>query len=214
MSQCRHCSTGEDHSHDSELGVEYSLYTKIDTYNVQCLNEAEDGSGKSVFKPWEERLNFEKCVISDVDEELLFNIPFTGNVKLKGIIIIGGENGSHPSSQSLSIFELTPFRYKNRPRMTFDETSAIPDQQFELTHDTQGINEYPIKAVKFSSVNHLSIYFPANFGDESTKIYYIGLKGEFTPAQRDALLIANYELAPNPADHKTKNIDSVTHQIH
>lgn len=34
-----------------------SLYQKIDTENLQCLNEAEDGSGKTVFKPWDERLD-------------------------------------------------------------------------------------------------------------------------------------------------------------
>lgn len=40
-------------------------------------------------------------VSSDADEELLFNIPFTGNVKLKGLIIMGGEDGYHPSNVKL-----------------------------------------------------------------------------------------------------------------
>ena len=75
-----------DHEHDEtpERGLQFHLYTKIDFNRLQCLNEAEEGSAKNVFKPWDERLEPNKFVESDVDEELLFNIPFTGNVKLKG----------------------------------------------------------------------------------------------------------------------------------
>lgn len=42
-------------------------------------------------------------VVSDADEELLFNIPFTGNVKLKGIVIIGADDDSHPSKVKLYV---------------------------------------------------------------------------------------------------------------
>lgn len=65
-----HGGHGHDHSghgscegHDhgpADLGVAYSLYTKIDTEHVECLNEALEGSGKTVFKPWEERLSTDK----------------------------------------------------------------------------------------------------------------------------------------------------------
>ena len=89
------CDHGHSHgsgSHDhgkagllgEELGVQYSLYQKIDLENVSCLNEEVEGSGKSVFKAWENRKSKDKYVVSDADEELLFNIPFTGNIKLKG----------------------------------------------------------------------------------------------------------------------------------
>ena len=65
--------------------LHYSLYQKIDFSKFECLNESEDDSGKRVFRPWESRLdkNSSNCVTSDCDAELLFNIPFTGNVKLK-----------------------------------------------------------------------------------------------------------------------------------
>ena len=34
-----------------------SLYQKIDTEKLQCLNEAVEGSGRTIFKPWEERFD-------------------------------------------------------------------------------------------------------------------------------------------------------------
>lgn len=54
------CNDGDHNKDDSpEMGIEYSLYTKIDKENLTCLNESVDGSAKAIFKPWEERLNFE-----------------------------------------------------------------------------------------------------------------------------------------------------------
>lgn len=53
------CCGDESHHHEpEEIGIHYSLYTKIDKDNVECLNETRDGSGKTVFKAWEDRLNF------------------------------------------------------------------------------------------------------------------------------------------------------------
>jgi len=63
--------------------------------------------------------------------------------------------------------------------MTFDETGSVPDQEFELTRDEVGVVEYNTKAAKFNNVSQLCIHFPSNYGDDSTKVYYIGLKGDF-----------------------------------
>ncbi|XP_037529562.1 PITH domain-containing protein CG6153 isoform X3 [Rhipicephalus sanguineus] len=123
-------------SHGPETGLQYSLYSKIDLDNVQCLNEIKEGSGKLVFKPWEQRLDREKYVDSDADEELLFNIPFTGNVKLKSILVVGGDAGMHPSKVRM---------FKNRPQMTFDDARATPEQEFELQPDASGNLEYPVR---------------------------------------------------------------------
>ncbi|KAL9901204.1 PITH domain-containing protein GA19395-like [Glossina fuscipes fuscipes] len=83
------------------MGIEYSLYEKIDLDNLECLNEKLEGSGKRVFRPYENRLDITQFVKSDSDEELLFYIPFTGNIKLKGIIIIEGNDDSHPNKMQL-----------------------------------------------------------------------------------------------------------------
>lgn len=55
---CSHEATDVDNA--LEMGIQYSLFSKIDMENMECLNETTDGSGKLVFKPYEERLNFEK----------------------------------------------------------------------------------------------------------------------------------------------------------
>ena len=48
-----------------------SLYQKIDTEKLQCLNEAEEGSGKKVFRPWDERLDKSKV------DQILFQYNLT-----------------------------------------------------------------------------------------------------------------------------------------
>ena len=47
-----------------------------------------------------------------------------------------------------------------------------------------------------------SLHFPTNFGEDVTKIYYIGLKGEFTPSNRVGVVNAVYEARPMMEDHK------------
>lgn len=185
------CDCGSSHD-ATELGVQYNLYQKIDKDNVECLNEYEEGSGVKVFKPWEERLCHEKYVESDADDELLFNIPFTGNVKLKGLIITGNPDASYPSKVKL---------YKNRPNMTFDDTGIEADQEFELSRDLDGTHEYPIRVVKFSSVHHLTLHFTGNHGAERTRINYIGMKGEWTEGHHHGVTICTYESRPQISDH-------------
>lgn len=57
------CEHDHDHTPESELASSYSLYLKIDTERVTCLNETVEESGKYVFKPWDKRLDKEKVRI-------------------------------------------------------------------------------------------------------------------------------------------------------
>ena len=189
---CDHSAGGAKAAEDA--GLEYGLRDKIIMDEVECLNEAVEGSGKTVFKPQHEKLDKEKFVISDADEELLFNVPFSGNVKLKGIIVIGGAEGTGPDKMRL---------FKNRPHMTFDDARGKCDQEFSLVQDAEGKIEYETKVVQFSSVHHLTLHFPSNFaGDDETKIFYIGLRGDFFKAERTGVVNAVYEARPMMQDHK------------
>lgn len=67
--------------------------------------------------------------------------------------------------------------------------------------------------MKFNSVHHLSLHFPTNFGDETTRIYYIGLRGEFSEAHHHGVTICTYESSPNVADHKNDLMDKVDQEI-
>lgn len=51
-------------------------------------------------------------------------------------------------------------------------------EALEQLLQSQGVFSFRIS--RFSNVHHLSMHFPKNFGAETTKIFYIGLKGEWT----------------------------------
>lgn len=57
------------------------------------------------------------------------------------------------------------------------------------------------------------MHFPSNFGAENTRIYYIGLKGEWTPGHRHGVTICTYEARPMPEDHTLKHLDSVSKTV-
>ncbi|KAJ3308988.1 hypothetical protein HDU76_003754 [Blyttiomyces sp. JEL0837] len=102
--------------------------------------------------------------------------------------------------------------YINREDIDFDSVESIqpPDQEWDLieappssSKNTRQTPEYPTRISKFSNVRNLTLYFPSNGGGDTTKIFYVGLKGEWTEVKKDPI-ITLYELAANPADHKTK----------
>lgn len=53
------CHGSEDVEDASNLGVLYSLYSKIDLQNLTTLNESVENSGKKVFRSWDDRLSKE-----------------------------------------------------------------------------------------------------------------------------------------------------------
>jgi len=98
--------------------------------------------------------------------------------------------------------------------MTFDEVAGVADQEFELVPDSSGTTEYPTKIVKFSSVTHLTLHFPANYGAETSIIHFIGLKGDWMPAHQHGVTLCTYEATPSISDHKDKVLETSNMNIH
>ena len=66
----------------------------------------------------------------------MFDIRFTGNVKLKSIALLGGEDETHPKTMKL---------YKNIANMTLDQTGKEADQVFALPRSYSDVLQLPTK---------------------------------------------------------------------
>ncbi|KAH6571922.1 hypothetical protein BASA50_009965 [Batrachochytrium salamandrivorans] len=199
---------GHDHDHDGpDRGEEVTLFSQIDLDSVRCLNEATQGSARKVFRPWHQRFDESEYIESDADEQLIIFIPFTGSVKLKSIALLGFNDATAPSNMKVFI---------NRQDIDFDSVESTGCQQeWDLieTVPRNSIPEYPTRMAKFANVRNLTLFIPTNFGGSGmTRIRYIGLKGEWTPINKDPI-ITIYELAANPADHKTKTGGTTNHNM-
>ncbi|KAG1670383.1 hypothetical protein FOA52_000143 [Chlamydomonas sp. UWO 241] len=186
------------HDHDceaSDCGPAFSLYKHIDLPRVRCLNEQDPGSAARVFKPWEQRSEptVNPLRSNEDDPELLIHVPFDGAVKLKAICVVGGPAGSSPAKLKVFI---------NRDDLDFSAVESLPAvQEWDLQAERQTVLEYATIASKFNGVHSLDLLFSGNFGADFTEIHFIGLKGDFSERNRQAVE-AVYEARAMPSDHK------------
>ncbi|KAI0556233.1 PITH domain-containing protein [Xylaria curta] len=207
-----HHHDGHDHSDDITPALQHSLYQHIKFDDIVTLNEAQEGSGKAIVKKtWSERLQTTPELASDVDEQILITVPFTGQVKLHSILLRTSPSASAP--RTLRVFI-------NRDDLDFEGAeSREPTQVFELSQ-TSEIQEVPVKKTLFRNTQRLTLFFVDNFGtrrsdddsdsgseddddEEVTRLSYIGFKGEWMALGRAPAQIL-YEAAANPNDHNLK----------
>ncbi|KAI1388715.1 PITH domain-containing protein [Hypoxylon trugodes] len=189
-----------DHSDDITPALQHSLYNFINFDGITTFNEARSGSGKAVIeKDWSECMNPLPELVSDADEQILMNVPFTGQVKLHAILLRTSPSPSAP--QTLKVFI-------NRDDLDFNTAEDLPPTQtFELSQ-TDEIQELPVKRALFGSVQRLTLFFEDNFSDDAddvTRLSYIGFRGEWMQLGRAPVNIL-YEAAPNPNDHKVRGV--------
>ncbi|KAK9481092.1 galactose-binding domain-like protein [Lipomyces japonicus] len=192
-----HGHEAHNHSHspppEDTFGSQ-SLYAHILHDQIWTLNESVPNSGRDVVKPWDDRFDTTKILESDADEQLIMYIPFTGVVKLFSISIRSSLD-SDDAPQTIKLF-------KNRTDVDFSIASELkPDATITHSSSSGDIIEYPLKRAIFSSMKSLTIFVEDNYGDDVTRIEYIGLKGECKPLAKEPV-ITLYEAAANPKDHK------------
>ncbi|KAA8905392.1 hypothetical protein TRICI_005310 [Trichomonascus ciferrii] len=197
---------GGGHTPPPDTNASQSLYQHINHDHVRALNEAEEGMGRGVFKRWEDRLETSHVLESDVDEQLLIFVPFTGLVRLHSLLVRTANDEQAPNTLKL---------FKNREDLDFSVAAELaPTAKFEHPYGVggcagesvaaggdEGIAEYALNRAHFSNIQNLSIFVEDNHGAETTKILYIGLRGEWSKLSK-VPVVTLYEAAANPKDHK------------
>ncbi len=201
-----------DHSDEATPALQTLIYKQIDFDKVRTLNESVPDAGiKVVQKPWAERMHPEPELVSDADEQLLMFVPyvtllyvhskenvskssvdrFTGSLKLHSFLIRTSSDASAPRTLKL---------FANKDDLDFSGASDLnPTQSFELPQ-TSDIQEHPVKRTLFGNTYSLTLFIEDNYGDEITRISWIGFKGDFTNLSREPVEVL-YEKAANPKDH-------------
>ncbi|SBT41379.1 thioredoxin [Plasmodium ovale wallikeri] len=99
------------------------------------------GSCRKILKAYDDRLSSDNCE-SDVDNELIINIPFTNPCKIVSLFLIGGEKGMYPKKMKI---------FSNREDIDFENINDFKCiQEVELSEDFHGSIEYPLKVYEAS----------------------------------------------------------------
>ena len=113
---CNQCTFGEE-----ETLVD--LTNVVSKTEVFALNEKEHLSCQKLFKTKEEMLDRTNyCESNDGDIDLIIHIPFSSQVNLKSMIIIGGEYGMSPAKIKI-------FVNKKVSEIDFDLKDSRPEQE-------------------------------------------------------------------------------------
>ncbi|KAK4046207.1 hypothetical protein OIV83_006239 [Microbotryomycetes sp. JL201] len=195
------CQCGDEDAHVLLEGQQDFLFGQVDRDKVVALNATDPDNGKIVIRPWDDRMQEQEFVESDADEQLILQIPFTASIKLRSIIIKSGPAGHTPDKMHVFANQL----------LDFDETSSqTPTQSFDVAV-TRDVIEFAVRPAKFPSIHSLTLFFPSNHGEDTSRISFVGFKGEHTPFTRDPIITV-YEASANPADHqKIPGLDETGH---
>ncbi|KAI0064417.1 DUF1000-domain-containing protein [Artomyces pyxidatus] len=148
-----------------------NLYHVIDRDNVHGLNLTVPEDAKETIKPWDLRESTDKYADSNVDDQMIFHIPFSQNVRIKSLLVKLGRGDTTP--RRLRVYA----NYANIIDFS-DAEDTRPSLDIALQEGETGVTEYPLRMSSFSSINTLSLFFSDSNSGDLSRIYYIGFKGE------------------------------------
>ncbi|GAA6055369.1 hypothetical protein JCM3770_001075 [Rhodotorula araucariae] len=140
----------------TEKGLEgFSVVnSQIDQSQVHCLNEASDHTLKEML-----RGGGDKWLESDADEQLLLQVPLQQAIKLRALRFTTLPSHLPNAPKTIRLFV-------NAPSTDFD-VSAEPAQEIVLDEEqAKGSKAVDLRLVRFTRVNHLSVFVVDNQGGE------------------------------------------------
>ena len=144
------------------------LFENIDREQIVCFNERKAGMAKGVVRPLVEKNDYANGPLrSGYGKDMVLVVPFSCEVRVKSICLIGGPDGEAPSKLKL---------YKNEEAVDINiQEDKRPIQEIDLN---QGEMEYPVNLTKFSNLSNIVLGFDGNFGAKKSALLYVGFKGD------------------------------------
>ncbi|PIL23692.1 hypothetical protein GSI_13441 [Ganoderma sinense ZZ0214-1] len=151
---------------------EISLLELLDTPQLTCLNENPQHNFKAIVAEKKKNTG-NSYILSDVDEQLLLNIPFNQTVKIRAITI---QSSTNTAQAPRKIRLLT-----NRHSISFEDAEEDHSilQDIELSEDdVREGKRIDLRFVRFQSVSSLHIFVVSNQGGgDETRIDAIDIFG-------------------------------------
>jgi len=117
---------------------------------------------------------------------------FAGVLKLHAVLLRTSDSASSP--QTLKLF-------LNKDDLDFSSASDLSPTQILHVSRTNEVQELPVKRALFGNTYNLTLFMEDNHGDEASRVYWVGFKGEFRELNREPFEVL-YEKAANPKDHE------------
>ncbi|KAL1745435.1 PITH domain-containing protein [Schizophyllum fasciatum] len=159
-----------------------SLLDLLDLSQLNCLNENDEHTAKSILAGKARSKDSAKYLLSDADEQLVLNITFNQAVRIRSLVLHTANASQGPKLVKLFV---------NRPNIGFEDVEDASDgevaQTIELTEDdVRSGKPIALRFVRFQSVNSLHLFVASNQGGEDeTRIDAVDVFGVPVEATKD-----------------------------